>query len=926
MSRRHLILPICAAAALGCRPSPLPDPNFGGLDQGKRSLGLRNDVQLLKLTNGMTVAMIPDDRTNLVSVDVRYRVGAAQDPAGHAGLAHLLEHLTFQVAADSQGGSIFDKLQAIAVEFNAYTVHDVTHYTATALANRVDALLEMEARRLETPCTKVPAAAFNRERDVVLEEEAERTTAWTPVLAEITRAVWGPQHPYARGIGSREVATATQADACALFDQYYTPANAILVVVGNIKPATLGPRIGRRFGTIARGTAGVPAAVAPRPPAATLAGTASEHVGDVARPTALIYLPAPPWGGAEEALHDMLLRSVASELDGLDAREPWITGTAIGYAGGGYQRATVVEIAVDDAARLDDAVDAALRAGREIFAEDNGDSNGRWLSALRGAQQTATVTASDRFAGKADLVASYLTYTTDLRFWFAHMHATDAIDVPALRSYAVKLFNRSAVHVARIRPSGREGVGGAAAHVAVSDHEYDLPPWRASVDPEGADRPEPVPPAPPRLRVYQDRLANGLHLIMYVAPRSPTFEARLVFPRGRIDEAPTERGVATLAASLLDHDYDRPYAMPTYTSLVWALTTVGTQTRATVDEETTTFATSGLTMFGDWHLWRLAWLMDQGVYADSAIERFRDELHQRKERAASPSGRAFVERLYGADHPYAAPAASTADLSRLGRRELRRWRQQNFATDGATLIISGGFDPDEMLDHVRALFDGLPRRSVPARAPAAAPHPAPGPSWIGTRIPADTQVTLYVSVAAASDRDRDRWARQILAEMVRDRLRVVRESLGASYGVQSAYHVGAAGSTFAITAALDPDRAPRAATAVRAALTALRGDPATMAADFVRARRRLVSRALATSTDATDVADRIAWAVEHGGDLTQLNRIASDLAEVTLDQVAAVARADLDPARMVVSVDGPADPVKATLDALEASDVAWFDE
>ena len=653
---------------------------------------------------------------------------------------------------------------------------------------------------------------------------------------------------------------------------------------------------------------------------------ASEHVADIAHPTALIYLPAPPWGDAKAAMHDMLVRAVASALDDLDEREPWITGTDIGYTGGGYQRATIVEVAVDDAARLDDAVAAVLRAGRAIFAEDDDDARQRWLSVMRGAQQTDAVTASDRFAGKADLVASYLTYTTDLRFWFAHMHATDAVTVPELRRYAAELFDRRAVHVATVRPSGREGVGGGAARVAISDHEYDLPPWRASVDPDGADRPEPVPPPPPPLRLYQDRLANGLHLIMYVAPRSPTFEARLVFPRGRIDEAPTERGVATLAATLLDHNHERRYAMPIYETLVWALTTVGTQVRVAVDEETTTFATRGLTMFGDWHLWRLAWLLDQGVYADSALARFRDMLRAHQERAASPSGRAFAERLYGVGHPYATPAASNAELARVGRRELNRWRRQTFVPDGATLIISGGFDPDEMLDNVRALFDGFPRRSVPARAPVAAPRPAAGPSWIGTRIPTDTQVTLYVSVTAASDRDRDRWARQILAEMVRDRLRVVRESMGASYGVQSSYHVGAAGSTFDITAALDPDRAPRAATAVRAALTALRDDPATMAADFVRARRRLVSQALATSTDPGDVADRIAWAVEHGGDLTQLNRVASDLAEVTLDQVAAVARADLDPARMVISVDGRAAPVQATLDALAATDVAWFDE
>ena len=69
------------------------------------------------------------------------RVGSNQDPAGRAGLAHLAEHLLFQTAGDSQGTPLYDKFAALALTFNAFTGHDVTHYTSTALANRVDALL-----------------------------------------------------------------------------------------------------------------------------------------------------------------------------------------------------------------------------------------------------------------------------------------------------------------------------------------------------------------------------------------------------------------------------------------------------------------------------------------------------------------------------------------------------------------------------------------------------------------------------------------------------------------------------------------------------------------------------------------------------------------------------------------------------------------
>lgn len=694
-----------------------------------------------------------------------------------------------------------------------------------------------------------------------------------------------------------------------------------MVVVGNITPDRLEPRIGRRFGPITRTATPAP----PPPAAATLTGTTSEHVGDIARPTALIYLAAPPWGDEGVALHDMLLTAVKIELSKLDDREKWIVETDVSYVGDAYQRGTIIGIAVDDAERLDDAVTAALKASHDVFADTDEEQRKQWISALRGVQQTSTVATSDAFAGKAALVADYLTFTPDLRFWFAHMRATDALDIPALRRYAQALFTRAASHVALIRPSGRDGVGGAA-HVAVSGRDYDLPTWRTPVDPTDATRAELVPPTPPPLRLYQHRLDNGLHIIMYAAPRSPTFEARIIFPHGFIDEPAAQRGVASLAARLLDHDRDRRYHRGEVELLSWALTTVGTWLDTDVDEETTTFTSGGLAMFGDWHLWRLAWLMDQGVYSADGLDEFRRDLREVTERTASPSGVAYRQRLFGAAHPYAAPAARKADLLRVSRSDLDRWRARNFGADGATLIISGGFDPDEMIDHVRTLFAPLPRRSAVARPTLPPLAPTPGPSWIGTLLEDEPQVTLYVGFAAASDRHRDYAARAILTAIVTDRLRVVREGMGASYGTSATYANGAAGSIVSISTALDPDRAPRAAAAVLAELATIRRDLPTLAADFVRARRRLVTVSLATSTDAAFVADQIAGAVEHGGDLKQLNRITSDLAAVTLEQVAAVAALDLDPARMVVSVDGRTAPVTATLDALGATGVEWFKE
>jgi hypothetical protein len=66
--------------------------------------------------------------------------------------------------------------------------------------------------------------------------------------------------------------------------------------------------------------------------------------------------------------------------------------------------------------------------------------------------------------------------------------------------------------------------------------------------------------------------------------------------------------------------------------------------------------------------------------------------------------------------------------------------------------------------------------------------------------------------------------------------------------------------------------------------------------------------------------------VRNGGDVSALGRQAEAYARLTLADVAAVARGDLDPARMVVSVDGRAEPAAAVLAELGATDVEWFDE
>src|ERR1044071_5879613 len=68
---------------------------FGSIKVNERSFDYSHGVESFKLPNGLTVALSPEPHANLVSVDVRYLVGAAEDPAGKSGLGHVGGRLLF---------------------------------------------------------------------------------------------------------------------------------------------------------------------------------------------------------------------------------------------------------------------------------------------------------------------------------------------------------------------------------------------------------------------------------------------------------------------------------------------------------------------------------------------------------------------------------------------------------------------------------------------------------------------------------------------------------------------------------------------------------------------------------------------------------------------------------------------------------------
>ena len=324
------------AGLLGLVVACTPSLNFAGLVDGPRSAHFTDHVAAKRLANGLRIALLPDARTNLVTVAVRYDVGGADDPTGAPGLAHYVEHVIAGAALRGKDGAA---LRDTALESNAGTTLDRTYFYTTALDVDLDRELEIAARRLELRCDELDPSVLARERDVVIEEAKQRTAGtWNTDAFEA--AIWGVGHPYAHAIGGVGFADVAPERVCDFITAHYGPGSATLVITGHVDGGALA-RISARFAAIPARPVGKRAAVVVADRAITRA-----VIPGLAKPTAVLVFPFPGEGVEFDAVAEVLsgLRWNLGKNAPGQARKPLVGAGCVPWSfdGPGLARGTLL--------------------------------------------------------------------------------------------------------------------------------------------------------------------------------------------------------------------------------------------------------------------------------------------------------------------------------------------------------------------------------------------------------------------------------------------------------------------------------------------------------------------------------------------------------------------------------------------------------
>ena len=210
------------------------------------------------LDNGLKVLVHEVRTAPLVSVWCWYRVGSKDEPPGLTGASHWVEHMNFKGTTGIPPGEFKERIDRFGGFWNGYTWIDQTTYVETATRDALDAMLFLEAERMDR-CLYDPEACEAERTVIVSELQGGENDPEQLLDIEVTATAFKAhpyRHPTIGWLG--DLHAMSRDDLYGHYRRYYTPGNATLVIVGDVDAAEACRAAERRFGPIAAGAAPPP--------------------------------------------------------------------------------------------------------------------------------------------------------------------------------------------------------------------------------------------------------------------------------------------------------------------------------------------------------------------------------------------------------------------------------------------------------------------------------------------------------------------------------------------------------------------------------------------------------------------------------------------------------------------------------------------
>jgi zinc protease len=207
-------------------------------------------IERVVTPGGIEAWLVRDQTLPMLSMEFSFKGGAAQDPAGKPGVAHLAASLFDEGAGDLDAAAFHERLEARAIALGFHAMRDTLRGSLKTLSENRDEAFELLRLALNAP--RFDADAVERMRAGVLAGLRRRSTSPGEIASERWYARAFPAHPYGRPVqGTLEsVPLITIAELKDYVAKVVAKGNLKIAVVGAIDAAALAELIDRAFGAL----------------------------------------------------------------------------------------------------------------------------------------------------------------------------------------------------------------------------------------------------------------------------------------------------------------------------------------------------------------------------------------------------------------------------------------------------------------------------------------------------------------------------------------------------------------------------------------------------------------------------------------------------------------------------------------------------
>ena len=730
------------------------------------------------LKNGLTLVVHEDHKAAIVAVNVWYHVGSKNEKEGKTGFAHLFEHLMFN-GSEHFNDDYFKAMEMVgATELNGTTSEDRTNYFEDAPTDALDFLLWMESDRMGYMVGAIDKAKLDEQRGVVQNEKRQGENQPYGMTHELIQAAtYPPGHPYHHTvIGSMEdLNAASLEDVKEWFKTYYGPANATIVIAGDVNTETVHQKVEKFFGSMPSG----PPVSRQQTWVAKRTGTHRQTMQDrVPQARLYKYWPMPQYGAKEgdylNLASDVLAAGKSSRLYKRLVYDEQIATEVHAFVDeneiAGQFGIMVTARPGQSLDKIEKAVDEELT--RFLLVGPTNDE----LQRVKNQYLAGFIRGLERiggFGGKSDILAINQVFLGDPDAYKVTLRNVREATAKDLQTTANKWLSDGA-YILEVHPF-------PTYETAKSD----------------VDRSKlPVPTIKPEVKfpdLKKTTLSNGLKVVLAERHTIPVVNLTLLLDAGYASDQFAAPGTAKLSMAMLDEGTKSRTALEINDDLA----RLGAELSAGSDLDMSTVNLSAMKANLDSSLDIFADVILNPSFPDPDFKRLQkqqlDGIQREKSDPTRMALRVLPRFLYGEGHAYSLPltGSGTAEaVSKLARADVQKFYQTWFKPNNGTLVIVGDTTLDEMTPRLEKLFKKWAQGDVPKKNIGKVENPSKPVLYIMDR-PGSIQSMIFTGELAPPRNDPQDIAistmNNILGGTFTSRLNMnLREDKHWSYGVHTA--------------------------------------------------------------------------------------------------------------------------------------------